>query len=211
MKKIWIKWCFIVLPVVVVLLLYAGLGQAVSSDSTGYEGPSDKDLRKVLSPLQYKVTRENGAEPPFKNEYWNNDEEGIYVDVVSGEPLFSSSDKFRSGTGRPSFTKPLEPENVVENPVRGSFFTRFLMKLTKLFTKRTEIRSRHADSHLGYLVEDGSSPTGVRYSVNSAALRFISRDNLEKKGYAAYSRRFRCVRTVGPVGGSAIESCGNME
>ena len=147
----------------------------------GYSRPSDKELRKTLSPLQYKVTRENGTEPAFKNEYWNNDKEGIYVDIVSGEPLFSSLDKFRSGTGRPSFAKPLEPDNVVEKRVRKLFFI-----------KRTEVRSQLGDSHLGYVLKDDSSPTGLRYSINSAALRFIPKEDLRKEGYGVYSRLFSC-------------------
>jgi len=147
----------------------------------GYARPSDKELRKTLSPLQYKVTRENGTEPAFKNEYWNNDKEGIYVDIVSGEPLFSSLDKFRSGTGWPSFTKPLEPDNIAEKRIRKLFFIR-----------RTEVRSQIGDSHLGYLFKDDSSPTGTRYSINSAALRFIPKEDLQKEGYGMYSRLFSC-------------------
>jgi methionine-R-sulfoxide reductase len=153
------------------------------SDVIGYSRPSDNELRKTLSPLQYKVTRENGTEPPFKNEYWNNDKEGIYVDIVSGEPLFSSLDKFHSGTGRPSFTKPLEPDNIVEKQGR-----------VLLFTKRTEVRSRLGDSHLGYVLKDGPPPTGLNYSVNSAALRFIPKEDLQKEGYGAYSRPFSCEK-----------------
>ena len=183
------KFGFIVLTVIVAIGLWPGPVRAVS-DTTGYSRPSDKELRKTLSPLQYKVTQEKGSEPAFKNEYWDNDKEGIYVDVVSGEPLFSSSDKFRSGTGRPSFSKALEPENIVEQPPRGSFFAKFLMNFKRFFTKRTEIRSRHGDSHLGYLIEDDSSTTGLRYTVNSAALRFIPREDLQKEGYASYSRLF---------------------
>ncbi len=179
----------------VMVLLFAflfplcpGRGQAVS-DSSGYSRPGDAELRKTLSPLQYKVTRENGTEPAFKNQYWDNDKEGIYVDIVSGEPLFSSLDKFRSGTGRPSFTKPLEPDNIVEKRISGwrSFFTRF-------FIKRKEVRSRQGDSHLGYVYDDGPAPSGLRYSTNSAALRFIPKEDLEKDGYGMYSHFFSCKK-----------------
>ena len=137
------------------------------------------ELRQRLTPLQFKVTQEEGTEPPFRNEYWDNKEAGIYVDVVSGEPLFSSLDKFDSGTGWPSFTRPLEPENVVEKTDRS------------LFVTRTEVRSRGGDSHLGHVFDDGPAPTGQRYCMNSAALRFIPVDRLEQEGYGQYLRLFR--------------------
>jgi peptide methionine sulfoxide reductase msrA/msrB len=136
------------------------------------------DLKKRLTPTQYEVTQNEGTEPPFQNEYWNNKKPGIYVDVVSGEPLFSSLDKYDSGTGWPSFTRPLEPDNIVERTDR------------RFFTTRTEVRSRGAGSHLGHVFNDGPKPTGLRYCLNSAALRFIPKEDLEKEGYGKYEEIF---------------------
>jgi methionine-R-sulfoxide reductase len=157
----------------------AGSVNGARKVTTPYRKPSDDELKKTLTPIQYTVTQREGTEAAFRNEYWDNHEAGIYVDIVSGEPLFSSLDKFESGTGWPSFTKPLVPENVKTKTDRAFGMT------------RTEVRSTHADSHLGHVFDDGPKPTGLRYCMNSASMRFIPVKDLAAQGYGEYLKLFQ--------------------
>ena len=162
-----------------VVLYFTLVGRAVSKETTGFDPnrpvPSDATLRSRLKPDQYRITRENGTETAFQNEYWNNVRVGIYVDVITGEPLFCSLDKFDGGTGRPTFSKPVVKDSIVEKDDNSHDM------------HRVEVRAKRSDAHLGHLIADPTSPTGQRYAVNSAALRFIPTDDMQREGYAAYS------------------------
>ena len=151
---------------------------AYAWDSKSIKKLTDEELQKKLSQTQYNVTQKSGTEPPYKNEYWHNKEDGIYVDVVYGEPLFSSLDKYDSGTGWPSFTRPLVKENLVEKSDH------------ELGTERTEVRSKFSNSHLGHVFSDGPAPTGLRYCMNSASLKFIPKSKLKESGYGEYVKLF---------------------
>lgn len=167
--------------ILLLLTVLITAGETAMADYTKFQKPTDAELKKNLTPEQYQVTQKEGTERPFANQYWNHHEAGIYVDVVSGEPLFSSIDKYDSGTGWPSFSKPIEKENVKTKTDR------------KMFAERTEIRSKHGDSHIGHVFDDGPGPDGKRFCTNSSSLRFVAVKDLEKEGYGQYLKLFNKV------------------
>jgi len=166
------------IPLSLLLITNASFSMAQDNDQATCEVMSDAEMRQKLSPMQYAVTRQDATERPFQNEYWDNKREGIYVDIISGEPLFSSKAKYDSGTGWPSFTEPLVPENFIQKTDK------------KLGYTRVEVRSKKADSHLGHVFDDGPGPNGKRYCMNSASLRFVAVEDLEKEGYGEYLKLF---------------------
>lgn len=163
---------------ILVVGILVGFAELKGKDMKDFKKPAKEVLKGKLTKIQYEVTQEEGTERPFQNEYWDNKKPGIYVDIVSGEPLFSSLDKYDSGTGWPSFTKPLDKSNIVEKVDK------------RLFSTRTEVRSKHGDSHLGHVFDDGPQPTGMRYCMNSASLRFIPVEKLKEEGYGEYAKLF---------------------
>ena len=172
----------IALTIIVTGFVFLSRGQDQKpSSSAAPKSAADAELRTRLTPLQYYVTRQSGTEPAFQNEYWNNHRAGIYVDVISGDALFTSLDKYESGTGWPSFTKPIAPEKVVE-------------KVDHSFGVRAEIRSKSSDAHLGHVFEDGPAPTGLRYCMNSAALRFVPVEKLKDEGLVQYLPLFEAKK-----------------
>ncbi len=172
------KWACLVTAFVAVVVFFP-ISLSLGVDMSNYKKPKTDEIKKKLTPLQYEVTQEAGTERAFNNEYWDNHKAGIYVDIVSGEPLFSSLDKYESGSGWPSFTKPIDKSNIVTKVDKG------------FFTTRTEVRSKHADSHLGHVFDDGpKNAGGMRYCMNSAAMRFIPVEKLKEEGYGEYLKLF---------------------